>query len=394
MYEELTVQARQAVTELLEAAKLKPGKIFVVGCSSSEMVGARIGKGSSLEAAQAAFAGIYPVLQAQGIELAVQCCEHLNRALVVERAVAESHGFEIVNAIPQLHAGGSFAMTAWANFKDPVLVETIVADAGIDIGGTLIGMHLKRVAVPVRLATRQIGEAMLAKETAEATQDAREWKEFAEANMVLAETLLDEKAIVTKIFEGVKEQKDNDYCAIIERPFEDMINVGARKKEKRNEEKRDNENKGKAPEKEPDLNVFRQIFKMAKKRNVNKVVIGDDLSQEAREKATVAAVAEDMKVDGKGKTKEVDLKKDYVKKLPPAVRRKVRNYNVSNLTPEERKKYREKRKILRMSGRIKPKKPEKEIKPENSFVNEKAAELQASVTGKMMPQDMSGFGRE
>ena len=139
MYEELTTQARQAVTELLEAAKLKPGKIFVVGCSSSEMVGARIGKGSSLEA--------------------VQCCEHLNRALVVERAVAESHGFEIVNAIPQLHAGGSFAMTAWANFKDPVLVETIVADAGIDIGGTLIGMHLRRVAIPVRLSIKKIGEA-------------------------------------------------------------------------------------------------------------------------------------------------------------------------------------------------------------------------------------------
>ena len=143
MYEELTAQARQAVTELLEAAKLKPGKIFVVGCSSSEMVGARIGKGSSLEAAQAAFAGIYPVLQERGIELAVQCCEHLNRALVVERDVAEAHGFEIVNAIPQLHAGGSFAMTAWANFKDPVLVETIVADAGIDIGGTLIGINSK-----------------------------------------------------------------------------------------------------------------------------------------------------------------------------------------------------------------------------------------------------------
>ena len=98
-------------------------------------------------------------LQAQGIELAVQCCEHLNRALVVERAVAESHGFEIVNAIPQLHAGGSFAMTAWANFKDPVLVETIVADAGIDIGGTLIGMHLRRVAIPVRLSIKKIGEA-------------------------------------------------------------------------------------------------------------------------------------------------------------------------------------------------------------------------------------------
>ena len=156
MYEELTAQAKQAVTELLDIAKLKPGKLFVVGCSSSEMVGARIGKGSSLEAAQAAFAGIYPVLQARGIELAVQCCEHLNRALVVERDVAEAHGFEIVNAIPQLHAGGSFAMTAWANFKDPVLVETIVADAGIDIGGTLIGMHLRRVAIPVRLSVKKI----------------------------------------------------------------------------------------------------------------------------------------------------------------------------------------------------------------------------------------------
>ena len=119
MYEELTAQAKQAVTELLDVAKLKPGKLFVVGCSSSEMVG----------------------------------------ALDDECAVAESHGFEIVNAIPQLHAGGSFAMTAWANFKDPVLVETIVADAGIDIGGTLIGMHLRRVAIPVRLSVKKIGEA-------------------------------------------------------------------------------------------------------------------------------------------------------------------------------------------------------------------------------------------
>ena len=159
MYEEITAQAKQAVTELLEAAKLTPGKLLVIGCSSSEMVGARIGKGSSLEAAQAAFAGIYPVLQAQGIELAVQCCEHLNRALVVERAVAEKHGFEIVNAVPQVHAGGSFAVTAWANFRDPVLVETIVTDAGLDIGGTLIGMHLRRVAVPVRLSLKKIGEA-------------------------------------------------------------------------------------------------------------------------------------------------------------------------------------------------------------------------------------------
>ena len=159
MYEEITAQAKQAVTELLDAAKLTPGKLLVIGCSSSEMVGARIGKGSSLEAAQAAFAGIYPVLQARGIALAVQCCEHLNRAIITERA--EAHGFEIVNAVPQVHAGGSFAVTAWANFRDPVLVETIVADAGLDIGGTLIGMHLRRVAVPVRLSLKKIGEANL-----------------------------------------------------------------------------------------------------------------------------------------------------------------------------------------------------------------------------------------
>lgn len=159
MYEEITSQARQAVTELLEQAKLRPGKILVIGCSSSEMVGGRIGKDSSLEAAQAAFAGIYPVLQAAGIHLAVQCCEHLNRAIVMERAVAEAHGFEIVNVIPQPHAGGSFAVTAWANFQDPVAVETVVADAGLDIGGTLIGMHLRRVAVPVRLSINKIGQA-------------------------------------------------------------------------------------------------------------------------------------------------------------------------------------------------------------------------------------------
>jgi TIGR01440 family protein len=159
MYEEITAQARQAVTELLEQAKLKAGQVMVVGCSSSEMVGQRIGKGSSLEAAQAAFAGIYPVLQEKGIWLAVQCCEHLNRSLIVERELAERKGWEIVNVVPQPHAGGSFAVTAYANFKDPVAVESIVADAGLDIGGTLIGMHLRRVAVPVRLSLKKIGEA-------------------------------------------------------------------------------------------------------------------------------------------------------------------------------------------------------------------------------------------
>lgn len=161
MYEEITKQARTVVAELLEQANMKPGSLLVIGCSSSEMVGKRIGKGSSMEAAQAAFAGIYPVLQEQGIQLAVQCCEHLNRALILERETAEKRGYEVVNVMPQPHAGGSFAVTAWNAFTDPVAVEMISAEAGIDIGGTLIGMHLRRVAVPVRTSQKQIGEAIV-----------------------------------------------------------------------------------------------------------------------------------------------------------------------------------------------------------------------------------------
>ena len=161
MYEEIIKQARTVVTELLEQANMKPGSLLVIGCSSSEMVGKRIGKGSSMEAAQAAFAGIHPVLQEYGIHLAVQCCEHLNRALILEQDVAEQRGYEIVNVMPQPHAGGSFAVTAWNAFSNPVAVETIAAEAGIDIGGTLIGMHLRRVAVPVRTSEKQIGEAIV-----------------------------------------------------------------------------------------------------------------------------------------------------------------------------------------------------------------------------------------
>lgn len=162
MYEEITVQARTAVTELLEQAKLKPGALLVIGCSSSEMVGKRIGKGSSEEAAEAAFAGIYPVLRGHGVFLAVQCCEHLNRALILEREAAELRGYEPVNVKPQPKAGGWFAVTAWNAFSDPVAVEAIRADAGMDIGGTLIGMHLKETAVPLRLAQKNVGEAFVA----------------------------------------------------------------------------------------------------------------------------------------------------------------------------------------------------------------------------------------
>jgi len=159
MLEELTEQAKLAVEQVLDAAKLERGGLFVVGCSSSEVCGSKIGTNSSLETAQAVFAGIYPVLKERGIYLAAQCCEHLNRAIIIEREAAQKFGYEEVNVVPQPKAGGSFATTAYATFAQPVAVEEVHADAGMDIGGTLIGMHLKRVAVPVRIAVKQIGEA-------------------------------------------------------------------------------------------------------------------------------------------------------------------------------------------------------------------------------------------
>ena len=158
---ELTAQARRATEELLEAAHLETGDIFVVGCSSSEIRGGRIGHDSSMEVAAAVLAGVLPPLQEQGVYLAAQCCEHLNRSIVIEREVAKQYGCQIVAAIPQPHAGGSWATNCWRTFKDPVLVEEVKAAAGMDIGGTLIGMHLRRVAVPVRLSLDHIGEAIL-----------------------------------------------------------------------------------------------------------------------------------------------------------------------------------------------------------------------------------------
>ena len=156
---ELTAQARRATEELLEAAHLETGDIFVVGCSSSEIRGGRIGHDSSMEVAAAVLAGVLPPLQEQGVYLAAQCCEHLNRAIIVEAEAVPNA--DIVNVVPQPKAGGSFATAAYHGLEHPVAVEKIKADAGLDIGATLIGMHLKKVAVPVRLQVKQIGQAPL-----------------------------------------------------------------------------------------------------------------------------------------------------------------------------------------------------------------------------------------
>lgn len=157
MYEEIKRQAEKTTEEICEKAGLKAGQIFVVGCSSSEVCGDKIGSNSNLEVAQAVFEGVYNVLQKKKIYLAAQCCEHLNRAIIVEREAVPFS--DIANVVPQPKAGGSFGTAAYKTFKDPVAVEEIKADAGIDIGGTLIGMHIKKVAVPVRLDNKQIGKA-------------------------------------------------------------------------------------------------------------------------------------------------------------------------------------------------------------------------------------------
>ncbi len=161
MLNKIQEQAAAAVRELIEVAGLQAGDVLVIGCSSSEVLGERIGTASSMDAAGAILDGVLPLLQEKGVFLAAQCCEHLNRAIIIEADAAKARGYEAVNVLPQPKAGGSFATTAWQRMQHPVAVEEIRADAGLDIGGTLIGMHLKRVAVPVRLSVDTIGEARL-----------------------------------------------------------------------------------------------------------------------------------------------------------------------------------------------------------------------------------------
>lgn len=159
MMQQIAEQAAAAVSELCQIAKLKKGDILVVGCSTSEVRGSKIGTDSAPETAEVLFQAIQGVLAPRGIYLAAQCCEHLNRAIIVPRAAVP--GLDIVNVVPQPKAGGSFATAAYKYLDDPVAVEYIRADAGLDIGGTLIGMHVKQVAVPVRLQTKRIGEAIV-----------------------------------------------------------------------------------------------------------------------------------------------------------------------------------------------------------------------------------------
>lgn len=157
----LARQTRDAAQELLDAAALPPGHILVVGCSTSEVQGEKIGSAGSTFVAAAILTALRRVCQRYGVFLAVQCCEHLNRALVVERQAAERYNLPEVRVIPVPHAGGALAAQAMLDFVAPVVVENIAAHAGLDIGCTLIGMHLRPVAVPVRLAHHTVGQALV-----------------------------------------------------------------------------------------------------------------------------------------------------------------------------------------------------------------------------------------
>ena len=159
MIDTLPAQVKAMMEEFGPKAGLKAGDIQVVGCSTSEVIGSKIGTNSSPEVAKLLFEGIWEYTQAHGVYLAAQCCEHLNRAIIIERKAVPNA--EIVNVVPQPKAGGSFATQAYAHFTDPVAVEEIKADAGLDIGCTLIGMHLKKVAVPLRLEHHTLGEALV-----------------------------------------------------------------------------------------------------------------------------------------------------------------------------------------------------------------------------------------
>ena len=159
LHEQVRREAANAASQLAEAAQLHKGQIVVIGCSTSEVVGKKVGSWSTPEIAAAIFEGLSSVFGPMGVYIAAQCCEHLNRAIIVEHEAVPNA--EIVNVVPQPKAGSSFATAAYQAFRHPVALEEIRADAGLDIGGTLIGMHLKKVAVPVRLPQDHIGDAIL-----------------------------------------------------------------------------------------------------------------------------------------------------------------------------------------------------------------------------------------
>jgi uncharacterized protein (TIGR01440 family) len=161
MIQEWEKELETVLTEFQEQASLTAGQLLVVGCSTSEVIGEKIGTSGTVEVAEMIFRTFRKFQQEIGVQLAFQCCEHLNRALVIEKAVAVERSLDEVTVVPVRTAGGAMATYAFEHFDDAVVVEFLKADAGIDIGHTLIGMHLKHVAVPVRIGQKTVGQAYI-----------------------------------------------------------------------------------------------------------------------------------------------------------------------------------------------------------------------------------------
>ncbi|MBZ5202117.1 TIGR01440 family protein [Planomicrobium chinense] len=159
------LQLEETLSELEQQIQFRKGQVFVVGCSTSEVAGKRIGTGGTLDIAEDLYEPLQKFAERHRIYLAFQGCEHINRALTIEREAAEKYGWEPVTVVPVPKAGGSMSAFAYTSMNDPVVVEEIQAHAGIDIGQTMIGMHLKRVAVPVRTSVKLVGEAIVSAAT-------------------------------------------------------------------------------------------------------------------------------------------------------------------------------------------------------------------------------------
>ena len=161
MIEQIKKEAKIALEELFAVANLEKDDIVVIGCSSSEVLGKKVGTYSSLDVGKALVETLYPMIKEKGLFMAAQCCEHLNRSVIIEKSAVKMWGLERVNVKPQLHAGGAFAMSLWDTLEEPVAVEGVKAAAGMDIGSVLIGMQLRPVVVPVRTSVDKIGMARL-----------------------------------------------------------------------------------------------------------------------------------------------------------------------------------------------------------------------------------------
>lgn len=159
LIEKIIDESKAAIIEAVENSDMQAGDIFIIGCSTSEVIGGIIGKSSNAEIGDAIIKSALRILEQKGVYLAVQCCEHLNRALVISSEACKKYGFEEVCVVPALHAGGAAAVAAYASIPSAVIVEHIAAKAGIDIGDTEIGMHIKFVQVPLRLKNNKIGNA-------------------------------------------------------------------------------------------------------------------------------------------------------------------------------------------------------------------------------------------